>query len=134
MARIPYLLVEGYDQPARRDAIKHTLTVFVHGYQGNSFDFQKSKNFLKKYNKATTVLIVESITPEMDKSIEDLGAKVAEEVAKYVEHSMFHYEFINFIGFSLGGLIVRACLEGLGDLRKKLGIFVTFSSPHLGIS
>jgi len=38
------------------------------------------------------------------------------------------------VGFSLGGLIVRACLPFLNEYCEKLGIFVTFSSPHLGIS
>jgi esterase/lipase len=106
----------------------------VHGYQGNSFDFQKSKNYLKKHNKNTTILVIESITQEMDKCIEDLGKKVADEVIKHVGNSIINYDRINFVGFSLGGVIVRACLGELGFLRNKLGIFVTFSSPHLGIS
>jgi len=61
-----------------------TLTVFVHGYQGNSFDFQKSKNYLKKCNPSTNILIVESITGEMNRSIEELGKKVAEEVVRHI--------------------------------------------------
>lgn len=35
-----------------------SLTIFVHGYQGNSFDFQKAKNYLKKNNRSSHVLIV----------------------------------------------------------------------------
>ena len=70
----------------------------------------------------------------MNKSIEELGRKVAEEVLKHVEQTITKYDKINFVGFSLGGLLVRASLEHLGELRKRLGIFVTFSSPHLGIS
>jgi len=48
----------------------------VHGYQGNSFDFQKSRNYLKRFNRFTHVLVAESITDEMNKSIEDLGRSV----------------------------------------------------------
>ena len=67
LERIPYLLVENYEQPTEQPLIKRllpvqTLTVLVHGYQGNSFDFQKSKNYLKKCNPNTYILIVESIT------------------------------------------------------------------------
>jgi len=58
---MPFLLVEGYERP-KEDTYRSTLTVFVHGYQGNSFDFQKSKNYLKRFNHSTTVLVVESIT------------------------------------------------------------------------
>jgi esterase/lipase len=39
-----------------------SLTVFVHGYQGNSFDFQKAKNYLRRHNRFTYVLVAESIT------------------------------------------------------------------------
>lgn len=70
----------------------------------------------------------------MNKSIEELGKKVAEEVVKHTEQTINRYDRINFVGFSLGGLLVRASLEHLGQLKSKLGIFVTFSSPHLGIS
>ena len=75
LERIPYLLVEGYEnqRPKKKIFPNQTLTVFVHGYQGNGFDFQKSKNYLKKYNNHTTVLIAESITKDMDRSIEELG-------------------------------------------------------------
>jgi len=50
----------------------------VHGYQGNSFDFQKARNYLKKINKYTQILIIESITGEMNQSIESLGKTVGE--------------------------------------------------------
>lgn len=47
----------------------------------------------------------------MEKSIEELGKKVAEEVIRHIDKSLLHYQIINFVGFSLGGLIVRACLS-----------------------
>ena len=42
---MPLLIIENFDDKYKY--LKNrpvTLTVFVHGYQGNSFDFQKSKN------------------------------------------------------------------------------------------
>ena len=39
---------------------------------------------------------------------------------------------ISFIGHSLGGLIIRACLPELEKFSRKMWAFVTLSSPHLG--
>jgi pimeloyl-ACP methyl ester carboxylesterase len=116
--------------PPRRPS----LTVFVHGYQGNSFDFQKAKNYLRRHNKHTHVLIVESITNDMNQSIDSLGNQAAEEVRAEIAKRMFDYSHINFVGFSLGGLIARAAFAKLKELWPLFNLFVTFSSPHMGIS
>jgi len=39
---------------------------------------------------------------------------------------------ISFIGFSLGGLIIRSCLPHLEKYKDKMHGFITLSSPHLG--
>lgn len=39
---------------------------------------------------------------------------------------------ISFVGHSLGGVIIRAALPRLMDLKDKFHTFLTFSSPHLG--
>ena len=39
---------------------------------------------------------------------------------------------ISFIGYSLGGLIVRAALLLLGDHKSKFYSLVTIGTPHLG--
>ena len=51
----------------------------------------------------------------MNKSIEDLGKSVAEEVKRHLLKTLNHYSQINFVGFSLGGLIIRACLPHLNE-------------------
>lgn len=51
-----------------------------------------------------------------------------------MDTSIYHFAFINFVGFSLGGLIVRAALPLLKDYWDRFNLFATFSSPHLGIS
>ena len=40
---------------------------------------------------------------------------------------------LSFIGHSLGGLIIRAALPLLEEFSEKMHLFMTFSSPHLGI-
>lgn len=132
---IPFFFIEGHHeiqlQTKPRSA---TLTVFVHGYQGNSFDFQKAKNYLRKVNKSTHILIIESITNEMNQSIEHLGSQTAEEITKYINNSLYFFTSINFVGFSLGGLIARSAFSHLKEHWPKFNLFITFSSPHLGIS
>jgi hypothetical protein len=44
---------------------------------------------------------------------------------------IFFYR-LSFIGHSLGGLIIRACLHKLPEYFDKFFTFLTFSSPHLG--
>jgi pimeloyl-ACP methyl ester carboxylesterase len=38
------------------------------------------------------------------------------------------------IGYSLGGIIARAVLEHLPELKDKFKLLITFSSPHLGLA
>jgi alpha/beta superfamily hydrolase len=63
-----------------------------------------------------------------------LGQTTASEVIKYIENTPTRFELINFIGFSLGGIIARSAFQHLNEFKHKFGIFITFSSPHLGIS
>lgn len=39
---------------------------------------------------------------------------------------------ISFIGFSLGGLIMRQSLPFLQKYKEKFHAFITLSSPHIG--
>jgi alpha-beta hydrolase superfamily lysophospholipase len=39
---------------------------------------------------------------------------------------------ISFVGHSMGGLIIRACLPYLDKYRDKMHGFVTLCTPHLG--
>lgn len=39
---------------------------------------------------------------------------------------------LSFIGFSLGGVIIRAALPFLDDFSEKMHTFISLSSPHLG--
>ena len=39
---------------------------------------------------------------------------------------------MSFIGYSLGGLIIRACLPHLEQYADKMYTYFSLSSPHLG--
>jgi len=56
--RMPILLIENYQNKIRDGYKTYSLTIFVHGYQGNSFDFQKARNYLKRNNRYTHILII----------------------------------------------------------------------------
>ena len=72
--------------------------------------------------------------------ISDLGKKLAWEVSEHLQSFdedgnmtiSQQVKRITFIGFSLGGLIIRACLPHLEPYKDKMHGFVTLSSPHLG--
>jgi triacylglycerol esterase/lipase EstA (alpha/beta hydrolase family) len=63
-----------------------------------------------------------------------MGLRLAKEVQQFV------IEFcpgttlgkINFVAFSLGGLIARAAFPHLEAIKSKFNSFVSLSSPHLG--
>lgn len=64
-----------------------------------------------------------------------MGAKLALEVDEYIkenclENAFFH---LSFIGYSLGGIIIRAALPILGKYKKNLKTYMTLSTPHLGL-
>lgn len=41
---------------------------------------------------------------------------------------------VSFIGYSLGGIIIRAGLKHLEVIKDKINVFLSLASPHLGIS
>ena len=63
-----------------------------------------------------------------------MGRKLAKEILDYlsVYCPLQILGKISFIGYSLGGLIIRAALPHLGKIYDKLYTFMTLSSPHLG--
>jgi len=74
---------------------------------------------------------------QTDGDIESMGTRLVMELRDFIEkHSTSFYIIsrVSFITHSLGGLIVRAALPALGDYKKKFHIFLSLSTPHLGVS
>jgi triacylglycerol esterase/lipase EstA (alpha/beta hydrolase family) len=65
-----------------------------------------------------------------------MGRRLANEVLHFIDEgcsrNLLHR--LSFVGHSLGGVIIRAALPHLEDLREKLHILVTLSAPHMGYS
>jgi triacylglycerol esterase/lipase EstA (alpha/beta hydrolase family) len=87
--------------------------IFVHGYQGSDYDLEKARNYLNLYNGTCYGLLVKSIQNDMDENIEKLGEKLASEIKMHINNSLNSYKKINFIGYSLGGVIIREALKYL---------------------
>jgi triacylglycerol esterase/lipase EstA (alpha/beta hydrolase family) len=133
----PFLTIENYSpsdvhikQPAGEI---DTLVVFVHGYQGSSVDLEKARNFMNIYCPNSHGLLIKSIEDEIDETIEKLGEMVAQEVRLHLINSLNDYKRINFIGYSLGGILARQSLKHLEKYKDRMNIFISFASPHAGI-
>ena len=87
--------------------------VMVHGYQGSSIDLEKARNFMNIYNPYCHGLLIKTIEDEIDNPIETLGEAVAQEVRIHLLNSMNCYKRLNFVGYSLGGIIARQSLKHL---------------------
>lgn len=57
---------------------------------------------------------------------------MAEEVKTTILTSYYRFTSISFVGYSLGGIIIRALLKYLEIYRNRFNLFITLSSPHLG--
>jgi triacylglycerol esterase/lipase EstA (alpha/beta hydrolase family) len=109
------------------------LTVFVHGFQGSEFDLELVKNYIQAYYRECTCLMINSLEDETSGNIETLGEKFAQEVERFIQRSAFEYKRINFVGYSLGGVIIRAGMRHLAAYKDKVNLLITLASPHLGI-
>lgn len=63
-----------------------------------------------------------------------MGIALANEVLEFVNQWCpgKALSLISFIGYSLGGLIVRSALPLLESLSDKFHTFMTLGSPHIG--
>lgn len=111
------------------------LFVFVHGFQGTSFDMRLVKDQLALQYPKSHFLCAISNERNTDEEIEVMGVRLAEEVRTYVKKWFPNPDFlgrISFLSHSLGGVITRAAITHLGEYKDKMYTMVTFSSPHLG--
>lgn len=110
------------------------LIVFVHGFQGNSFDVRLIRNQVALCRPDTLLMCSHMNEGETEGDIHQMGERLSEEVLQYIHEwcPKNSLKKISFIGHSLGGLIIRASLPHLKSLSSKFQFLITFSSPHLG--
>ncbi len=69
-----------------------------------------------------------------DGDIHEMGRKLAMEVKNYINEWCPGNALnkLSFVGHSLGGVIIRACLPYLAEFSDKMYTYFSLSSPHLG--
>jgi len=99
--------------------------VLVPGWLDNANKMGSLATFLRKEGFATLILSPQPSDGSVP--VETLAGQLAEEI----ERRFAPGQMIDFVGFSMGGLIGRAYLHWLGG-SERIRRFVTISTPHRG--
>eukprot|EP00928_Gymnodinium_smaydae_P024838 TRINITY_DN19984_c0_g1_i1.p1 TRINITY_DN19984_c0_g1~~TRINITY_DN19984_c0_g1_i1.p1 ORF type:complete len:912 (+),score=133.29 TRINITY_DN19984_c0_g1_i1:79-2814(+) len=130
------------EQNKNKHSGPNTLCILVHGVMGSHRDWKQWIKTLEDKFPTWVIMPLRSLqwgSRFLGQGIEVLSEKAAIEIAKYVK-SMQKCAgngevTLNFIGHSMGGLIIRGCLPQLLNEfggSVKLGHYMSLSTPHLG--
>jgi len=110
------------------------LVVLVHGFQGNSFDMRLIKYNLSLLNSTLVFLSSTANQDDTETDFLTMGKRLANEVKNFIKewNDGVMIKRISFIGHSIGGIIIRACLPHLKEFSNKMFLYCSLSSPHLG--
>jgi len=110
------------------------LFVLAHGFQGNSFDLKMLKNYLNYMHPEAMFLCSLYNEESTEGDIEEMGKNLAKEITTFIADNCSGDNLgrVSLIGFSLGGVILRAALPYLQEYADKMHTFLSLSSPHLG--
>ncbi|CAK76768.1 unnamed protein product (macronuclear) [Paramecium tetraurelia] len=109
------------------------LLVFVHGYQGNSYDMRLWRNNMAIRYPDHLTLLSKCNEDNTDTDILVMGEKLALEVKRWIKEwcPKDNFSKLSFIGHSLGGIIIRAALPHLSKYKDKMFTYLSLGSPHL---
>ncbi|CAD8167754.1 unnamed protein product [Paramecium pentaurelia] len=112
------------------------LFVFVHGYQGNSYDLRLWRNNISVRYPEHLTLLSKCNQDNTEQDIMVMGEKLALEVKLWIKEwcPKENFSKLSFIGHSLGGLIIRASLQYLTKYKDKMYTYLSLATPHLGYS
>lgn len=99
--------------------------ILVPGYRDNFRVFQQLTRYLKAQHFDVHALTLQPSDGRLPLN------QLAEQVAAYVETTFAPEEVLDFVGFSMGGIVLRYYLQRLGGLARA-DHFVTLGSPHRG--
>jgi len=91
------------------------LYILVHGFQASYFDMVNLKNNISLFDTNATFLISTANEGQTDGDISEMGHRLSEEVHYFIQEYCPGSACgrINFVGHSLGGLIIRSALPYL---------------------
>lgn len=114
------------------------LVVLCHGFQGSSLDMYNLKHYFSLRYPSNYYITSKANEENSEIDIDTMGTKMAHEVIDYVnmyiQGGVDSVSRLSFVGHSMGGLIIRAALPRLKDFKDKMGTYMSFSSPHLGVN
>lgn len=107
------------------------LVILVHGLMGSVYDVAPIKNRLLYLDSSIKVVC---FGHSSDQPMDVTAARMAENILEFLgglsdEKSLTK---LSFIGFSLGGVLLRAVFPYLGKYASKFHTFISIGSPHLG--
>eukprot|EP00698_Gefionella_okellyi_P023377 TRINITY_DN7973_c0_g1_i1.p1 TRINITY_DN7973_c0_g1~~TRINITY_DN7973_c0_g1_i1.p1 ORF type:complete len:1080 (+),score=218.26 TRINITY_DN7973_c0_g1_i1:59-3241(+) len=119
--------------PQRPGSDAHVF-VFVHGFQGNSYDLRLFKAFIAMLNPRAQLLASTVNEDGTLGNIADMGHALAQEVVQFVSDLSSSVARISFVAHSMGAVITRAALADslMAPYLPKLFTFVSMSGPHCG--
>ena len=118
------------------------LVILQHGFEGSSFDMRILKSHLLFVFPTLRVHCAEGNNDKTHDSIDEMGIRLATDIHNFIRKRVPDLQYenspgrISFIGHSMGGLIIRRALqeESMQKYLKKMHVFVTLATPHLGTS
>ena len=107
----------------------------MHGLGGTYNDMLNFKNYILLVNPNAEFLISnKNSAGNSDLDINILASNLISEIESEIEYNGFeNIEKISFVGFSLGGIIIRAALPLLSKYKSKFYGYISLASPHLGL-
>lgn len=123
-------------QPEQYTKNRMRIAILCHGYQGSHVDMLKLVHYLKVINPDVFYYCSRSNEKDTTLDIEAMGGNLAKELDSMLNryHEEKRLESVSFIGHSLGGLIIRAALPKLEKYKNYMRAYISFSTPHLGVS
>ena len=130
------------------------VVVLHHGVNGIPSEMELVRNALLKSNEDLLVFNAGVNTADQDvpwyiptgalflskNSTQDGVRQCGKRLFQYVKNNVIENCNLSFVGYSFGGLVIRACIAELHasnyltDNNIKLNTFITLGTPHLGIS
>ena len=137
-AKVPILQADNVSpEPCQIRSHGSHLIVLVHGYKGTVNDVRVIRNTIACLCPDVQVLSSSANEDQTDGDIESMGMRLSMEIGEFLtKHatSFFIINRISFVAHSLGGLIVRAALPLLSEYKERFHMYISLSTPHLGIS
>lgn len=122
------------DLPPRKFGSGIHILFLVHGLDGSFEDMNIFRLNLAFIRHELLVVNIMNVEEKTNLSLETLGRVFASEVTNWLDKRISScVSKISFLGFSLGGLIIRSGLRFLSKFRRYFCSFLTFGSPHLGM-